>query len=94
LAKYGLKYLFSDKEVREQMSEAIGQKFINPLDGYQVPDQFGMYSSHTNKRVKATLIKFLSAVEPKIGTSGLETSEERLNAFQDEDIESDNGYVL
>jgi hypothetical protein len=80
-----------DTDVREQMSETIYHRFLKPSNSYNIPDEFGMFSYEGNKQVKAALIRFLSAVESKIGVPGLETPEERLKAFQDEDIESDDG---
>lgn len=80
-----------DTDAREKMSETISHGFLNPSDGYSIPEAFGMFSDEANKKVKAALIKFFSAVKTKIGTSGLSTPEERLNAFQDEDVESEDG---
>ncbi len=73
------------------MSETIFQGLLKPSDNYNTPDDFGMFSDDANRQIKAALIRFLSAVESKIGDPGIKTPEERLNAFQDEDVESDDG---
>jgi hypothetical protein len=80
-----------DTKVRERMSETIYHGFPNPSDGYDIPQEFGMFSDDANKKVRAALIKFLSAVKPKIGSSDLNKPGKRLNAFQDEDVEPEDG---
>lgn len=79
-----------DTDVREQMSAAISHGFLNPIECYNLPDSFGMFSDGANKYVKTALNQFLATVTPKIGSPGLETPKKRLNAFQDDDVESDD----
>lgn len=83
-----------DTSVREQMIEVIFNTFLKPSDNYVIPDKFGMFSDKANNQVKIILENFIIAIKPKIGSYGLKTPEERLNAFQDENIESIDGMYF
>jgi hypothetical protein len=78
-----------DTAVREQMREAIEKALLAPVMRYALPDDFGMFESKGNARVKAALAKFVEAA--KIESGGLTTREDRLRAFQDVDVESRDG---
>lgn len=80
-----------DTDVREKMSKAIHRTFIEPVGSYELPDEFGMFSDEANRLVKSALESFLNSVIPKIGSAGLASENERMNAFQDDDIESSEG---
>lgn len=80
-----------DTDVREKMSEAVHRTFIEPVDSYELPNEFGMYSDEANASVKSALESFINGVIPKIGSTGLASRNERLGAFQDDDIESNEG---
>jgi len=80
-----------DTDVREQMSDAVLKLFIIPVEGYELPGEFGMFSNEGNTAVKNALEKFLQNVQGLIGSQGFDTPEHRLQAFQNEDIESDDG---
>jgi len=80
-----------DTDVREQMSEVIQNQFIEPQEGYEQPESYGMFSEQGNKQVHIAISKFISTIVPKINSTGLTNAAERLNSFEDEDIESDDG---
>jgi len=81
-----------DTAVRETLRSVIQNAFIAPKPGYQLPDEFGMFSPAGNKKVKATLAKFLA--HPEVAeASNLGTPSERLAAFQDRDVVSSEGVT-
>lgn len=80
-----------DTEVRERMGDVLLAAFFKPAGDARVPEELGMFSPEGNRAVAQALVRFLHAVKPKIGSEGLATPQERLNAFQDEEIESAQG---
>ena len=78
-----------DTAVREQMRESIEKALLAPVTGYVLPNEFGMFESKGNAKVRAALAKFIESA--KIESVGLTTREERLRAFQDLDVESREG---
>jgi hypothetical protein len=80
-----------DTAVREAMYEALHKSFINPVEGYTLPDEFGMFSPGGDKKVRAALVKFLAHPEVVAAGKDLKTPKERLSAFQDGDVESSEG---
>jgi hypothetical protein len=80
-----------DTAVREFMYDAVHKSFIIPQAGYQLPDDFGMFSEDGNRKVKAALKNFLAHPEVAVATKRLKTPKERLDAFQDIDVESSEG---
>jgi hypothetical protein len=79
----------TDTDVREQMRETIEKALLEPVAGYQLPDEFGMFEPKGNARVKAALAKFIVSAKAEAG--GLKTRANRLRAFQDIDVESREG---
>lgn len=76
-----------DTDVRERMHDAIYKMLVEPVGGYQLPDEFGMFSAKGNQRVKATLTKFFNHPE-FAAAQKLPTPKARLDAFQDDDVVS------
>lgn len=81
-----------DTDVREQMSDAIWSGFINPQGGYELPDTFGMFSDDGNERIKAALEEFLPAAGKYARENGISTPQERLDAFQNENVAGGDEY--
>ncbi len=81
----------SDTYVREQMSEAIYHSFIEPLAGYILPNEFGMFSNEGNVAVRAALVKFVVEANIEADRLRLQTPQIRLDAFQDNDVQSLEG---
>lgn len=80
-----------DTDVREKMYEAVLMGFIKPRSGYKLPRRFGMFSDRGDDLVHAAIQKFLSHPEVVVARKSLKTPEARLNAFQDNDVESPEG---
>ena len=80
-----------DTAVREAMHEAVHKAFIEPVKGYTLPDEFRMFSPAGNRKVRAALARFLAHPEVVAAAKELKTPKERLDAFQDDDVESGEG---
>lgn len=80
-----------DTAVREAMYEAVHKSFIKPVKRYALPNEFGMFSAAGNKKVRAALVKFFAHPEVVAASKELKTPKERLDAFQDGDVESSEG---
>ncbi|SRR6266567_2488767 len=80
-----------DTDVREKMYDAIHKGYIKPRSGYTLPTRFGMFSDRGDDLVHAAIQKFLTHPEVVAARKSLKTPEARLNAFQDNDVESSEG---
>jgi hypothetical protein len=80
-----------DTAVREFMYAAVHQSFIDPKPGYELPTEFGMFSEEGDRKVRAALKKFLTHPEVAEAAIKLKIPKERLDAFQDDDVESSEG---
>src|SRR5690242_3759742 len=83
-----------DTMVREAMADAVQRAFVAPEAGYVLPAEFGMFSPAGNAKVRRALERFLAHPEVVAAGKALRTPKERLEAFQDPDVESKegNGY--
>jgi len=78
----------SDTEVREEMHDVVHHTLVEPEEGYQLPDNFRMFSDEGNALVKAVLERLI--VHPEyIAAKKLSSPAARLAAFQDIDVKSD-----
>src|SRR5215468_3273097 len=77
-----------DTAVRQFMYDAVHKSFIVPQAGYRLPDDFGMFSDNGNRKVKAALARFLTHPDLLAAAKQLQTPAERLDAFQDPEVES------
>ena len=80
-----------DTAVREFMYAAVHKSFIDPQPGYALPGEFGMFSEEGDRKVRLALQKFLKHPEVAAAAARLKTAKERLDAFQDSDVESSEG---
>jgi hypothetical protein len=80
-----------DTMVREEMFDAVLKSFIKPEKGYKLPKEFGMFSDAGNKLVRETLTKFLKHPEVLAASKKLKAPKQRLDAFQDVEVESSDG---
>jgi len=81
-----------DTEVRERMHEAVYRTLVEPEPGYQLPEEFAMFSPEGNQKVRATLATFFA--HPEFAAAKLlPTPKERLDAFQDIEVESSQGIT-
>src|SRR5437868_14241839 len=83
-----------DTAVRQFMYDAVHKSFVVPQSGYKLPDDFGMFSEEGNQKVRAALKKFLTHPEVAAALKGLKAPRERLDAFQDCDVESSEGNTI
>jgi hypothetical protein len=81
----------TDTDVREQMRDAIEKSLLDPVPGYTLPDEFGMFEPRGNAKVKAALAKFVAAAKAEAEAAGLKNRADRLRAFQDIKVESRDG---
>lgn len=78
-----------DTEVRELLHDAVYRTLVEPDPDFQ-PEEFGMLDPEGDNLVKAILMKFFAHPEFKAAQK-LPTPKERLEAFQDADVESSAG---
>ncbi|MGL6073060.1 MAG: hypothetical protein ACRC8S_02740 [Fimbriiglobus sp.] len=81
----------TDTAVREEMASAIESALLTGVAGYELPDDFGMFEPKGNAKVKVALAKFIAAALIEVEVAGLKTREDRLRAFQDDEVESSEG---
>jgi hypothetical protein len=75
-----------DTEVRERLDDAVHHGFLIPTPGYQLPNDFAMYSSEGNQAVRSAFVWFLPAATAAAAAEGLDTFHKRLAAFQNLDV--------
>jgi hypothetical protein len=82
-----------DTVVREKMGDPIFYGFIKPEPGYVLPDDYGM-PDEANRLIKAALGAYIEGARPFATTLGIESFHERLAAFQNLDVrtEQKNDY--
>ena len=80
----------TDTDVRERMHDAVFKTLVDPQPDYLLPDEFGMFSPEGNREVKVILSKFIA--HPEFAEAKkLPSPKERLDVFQDVDVESAGG---
>lgn len=80
-----------DTDIRENLFEAVCAGFLKPQAGYRLPDDFGMASEEANRRVKAALQRYIQAANERAVELGLTTPNQRLAAFQNGKVCTDEG---
>lgn len=75
-----------DTDVRERMSEAVYKAFLNPVPGYQLPLEFGMFEPNANAAVRAAISGYVERAAARAAVLALSDPKARLAAFQDEDV--------
>jgi hypothetical protein len=89
--KYGE---FGNHDVRENLTDAINFGFIKLQRRYQLAATFGMLSGQGNELVRGAIKTFLTHPEVVAAGKKLKTPEERLNAFQDNDVRTAKGNTF
>ncbi len=69
-------------EVREELTAAIVDGFIERVDGFRVAEQLGMSSVGANSAAGAAIDRFLKHARQIAGSSDLSSVEGRLRGFQ------------
>ena len=82
-----------DSDVREQLSETLFNSYIDPVEGYDLPDDFGLFSEEGNQRVRGAIKSFIDNAIPIAINLKLCTVDEKLGEFQNDDVESEQGSV-
>ena len=80
-----------DTDVRERIFDAIHKGFIKPRSNYVLPEKFGMFTNAGDRLIQVAIQTFLTHPEVSAASKSLKTPEARLDAFQDNDVESAEG---
>jgi hypothetical protein len=82
-----------DADVRQQLSDALFNCYIDPVDDYDLPDDFGLFTDNGNQRVRAALKSFVDNAIPLAIILNLTTPEDKLGEFQNDSVQSSIGSV-
>ncbi|MGZ4973157.1 MAG: hypothetical protein ACXWDN_10385 [Limisphaerales bacterium] len=77
-----------DTAVRDKMYAAILKGFIMPERTYKLPLRFGMFTEEADRLVHTAIQRFLLHPEVVAARGLLKNPDERLNAFQDDDVQT------
>lgn len=77
-----------DSAVRDKLFVAVLKGFIKPEKTYSLPARFGMFNEQADILVRGAIQRFLSHPEVAAARRLLRSPEERLSAFQDEQVET------
>jgi tetratricopeptide (TPR) repeat protein len=80
-----------DTDVREQLSDAVYDGFIDPEPSYRLPWSFGLFSVPGNLRARRALNRYIRRAKKRARELGLETPMQREAAFANYDVRSDGG---
>jgi hypothetical protein len=80
-----------DSAVRDKMYAAILKSFIAPEKAYLLPERFGMFCEEADGLVRAAIQQFLQHPEVDAARRLLKNANERLHAFQDDDVKTSKG---
>jgi hypothetical protein len=83
----------TDTAVREMLHDAVRIYFVygSPDGEYPTDNDFAMFTKRGNQAVHKAIVRFLTHPDVKAARVELATSEARLDAFQDDEVESSNG---
>lgn len=76
-----------DTDVRERMFEAVYHGFLKPQADFVLPSSFGMFSDEANQQVKEALGLYIQNAGARAEEIGMVDPNERLAAFQDDEVE-------
>jgi len=82
-----------DSDVRDKLSEAIFNSYIDPIDDYDLPQDFGLFTNSGNQDVRTALKTFIDNAIPIAIQFELITPSLKLGEFQNDQVESTNGSV-
>lgn len=82
----------TDTAVRERLSKAITDHFVraSPRDDFPLDSYYAMFTDESNEEIYKALGQFLNHPEVRAALMQL-TPQQRLDAFEDEKVESLNG---
>jgi hypothetical protein len=81
-----------DTAVREELHQAVIDHFVyaSPGDDFPLSGDYAMFTDEGNEEIYTALGQFLNHLEVRTALTQM-TPQERLDAFQDDDVESSNG---
>ncbi|GAA4441697.1 hypothetical protein [Bremerella cremea] len=79
-----------DTECRERMGNAVMDGFVQNKSDFVLGDDFGLHAAGTNLAVKEALAEYITQANSQAAGLGMTDFHERLAAFQNSDVESDN----
>jgi len=82
-----------DSDVRQQLSNALFNCYIDPVADYDLPDDFGLFTDEGNQKVRTALRSFVDEAIPIAIQLKLITPDDKLGEFQNDDVESNIGSV-
>jgi hypothetical protein len=80
-----------DTDIKENLFEAVCAGFVKPQAGFRLFDDFGLASEEANHQVQAALARYLQAANERALELGLTTPRQRLHAFQNGEVCTDEG---
>jgi hypothetical protein len=80
-----------DTACRSAMASAVFNTSLSPKDGYRFPHDFGLTEPHGNQAVREALKRYASAARELAPTVGVRTFQQRLAAFQDSSVCTEDG---
>jgi len=80
-----------DSEVRQNMSNAIMNGFVRQRTGYEIPNEFGMFTDKANAAVKTAIANFIEMANREAEKMRLTTFHGRLSSLQDDSVRSTGG---
>jgi len=79
-----------DTEVREMMFEAVHDGFLKPQPSFVLAKRSGMFSDEGNQEVREALGRYIECAGARATAIGMFDPNERLAAFQDEEVQADD----
>jgi hypothetical protein len=73
------------------MRRAIFRSFLRPEPGYELPNDYGLCDPDANRAVRAAIAEFIDAARILAPSLGLTNFQERLYAFQDNSVMTEDG---
>jgi hypothetical protein len=83
-----------DTAVREELHDVIREGFVEPKADFELPTYYAMFSDEADAQIRTALVAFFNHPEVIAARTELTTREARLNAFQDETVQSDGGMIF
>jgi len=80
-----------DSECRELMSRAVFEGFIRRSLQFTLPEEYGLFSAEANREVRDALSEYIDVATRISADLHLNTFHERLIAFQNPCVHSDDG---
>lgn len=80
-----------DTEVRERMGVACMDGFVRHESEFMLPSEFGLTTNDANAIVRAALDDYINAANEKASSLGIVQFHDRLTAFQNSNVVTEEG---